>query len=197
MIKSFVKIFAGCFLFIVSSSLFAQENDSNLVVTKTETKTKFDKKKIYSSARKATILSAILPGAGQVYNKKYWKVPIVYAGLGGFGYMFGFYNSQYNVARKYLKAEYDGDSSTVNNTGLSGDQLLVYKTNYRRFRDISVIGLAAVYVLNIIDANVDAHLKTFDVSDDLSLKISPWENLCYTGTGYCFAGGISIKLKLK
>jgi len=177
----------------------SQSKDSLRVLDPVDTSVrKVDKKKIYASARKATILSAILPGAGQVYNKKYWKLPIIYAGLGGFGYMFGFYNSQYNVARKYLKAEYDVDSTTVNNTGLSGDQLLVYKTKYRKFRDISVIGLAAVYVLNIIDANVDAHLKTFDVSDDLSLQIKPWEEVYFPSNGNTsIAAGISIKLKFK
>lgn len=195
----FIRSFIAGILILTSVFSFAQVRDSAVVFTpKDSSLSKIDKKKIYASARKATILSAILPGAGQVYNKKYWKLPIIYAGLGGFGYMFGFYNSQYNVARKYLKAEYDGDSTTVNNTGLSGDQLLVYKTKYRKFRDISVIGLAAVYVLNIIDANVDAHLKTFDVSDDLSLQIKPWEEVCFPSNGNTsFAAGISIKLKFK
>lgn len=196
MISRIVIVWLFLFAFLPCSS---QSKDSLRVLDPVDTSVrKVDKKKIYASARKATILSAILPGAGQVYNKKYWKLPIIYAGLGGFGYMFGFYNSQYNVARKYLKAEYDGDSTTVNNTGLSGDQLLVYKTKYRKFRDISVIGLAAVYVLNIIDANVDAHLKTFDVSDDLSLQIKPWEEVCFPSNGNTsFAAGISIKLKFK
>lgn len=196
MISRIVIVWLFLLAFLPCSS---QSKDSLRVLDPVDTSVrKVDKKKIYASARKATILSAILPGAGQVYNKKYWKLPIIYAGLGGFGYMFGFYNSQYNVARKYLKAEYDGDSTTVNNTGLSGDQLLVYKTKYRKFRDISVIGLAAVYVLNIIDANVDAHLKTFDVSDDLSLQIKPWEEVCFPSNGNTsFAAGISIKLKFK
>lgn len=195
----FMRSLIAGILILTSLYSIAQVGDSAVVLSpKDSSLSKTDKKKIYSSARKATILSMVLPGAGQVYNKKYWKVPIVYAGLGGFGYMFGFYNSQYNVARKYLKAEYDGDSTTVNDTGLSGDQLLVYKTKYRKFRDISVIGLAAVYVLNIIDANVDAHLKTFDVSDDLSLEIKPWEGLQIDPDGsFLVAGGISFKLKFK
>lgn len=195
----FIRAFIAGILILSSAYSFAQVSDSSMVLNpKDSSIRKLDKKKIYSSSRKATILSAILPGAGQVYNKKYWKLPIIYAGLGGFGYMFAFYNGQYNVARKYLKAEYDGDSTTVNNTGLSGDQLLVYKTKYRKFRDISVIGLAAVYVLNIIDANVDAHLKTFDVSDDLSLQIKPWEEVYSFSNGNTnFAAGISIKLKFK
>lgn len=173
------------------------QNNDTLIQTK-NIQIRKENSKQKSKVRTATILSAIIPGAGQAYNKKYWKMPIIYAGLGGFGYMFGFYNQQYNVARKYLKAEYDGDSTTVNNTGLSGDQLLTWKTTYRKRRDMGAIGLIAVYLLNIIDANVDAHLKTFDVSDDLSLKISPWQDLYITSnTNYKFAAGVTLRLSLK
>ena len=183
-------------LFTLSLHWHRAQTDS-LNLKSDSAKVKLDKKKVYSTARKATIMSAILPGLGQVYNNKYWKVPIVYAGLAGFGYMFWFNNDQYNVARKYLKAEYDSDTATVNDSGLSGTQLLTYKGKYRKRRDIGAIGILAVYVLNIIDANVDAHLRTFDVSDDLSIQIRPWENIQYDRfRGYTISGGLSMRFLL-
>ncbi len=138
-------------------------------------------KRIYGSPRKASIMSAILPGLGQAYNEKYWKIPVLYAGLGGFGYLFKVNNDEYNFYRKNLIAEYDDDPSTLNGTFLSGDQLQSQKTHYRRFRDLAVIGMGVLYILNIIDANVDAHLKTFDVTDDLSIAVSPWLPAAATG----------------
>lgn len=154
-------------------------------------------KKNYSGPRKASIMSAILPGLGQAYNKKYWKIPLIYGGLGGFGYMFVTNNQQYNFYRKNLIAENDEDPNTINTTRYSSDQLQVQKVSYRKNRDLAAIGIAVFYILNIIDANVDAHLKTFDVSDDLSIKIRPWQTIYFTGLGYKGAAGISVKLNFK
>ena len=152
-----------------------------------------DKKAVYSNARKATIMSAILPGLGQIYNKKYWKAPVIYAGMGALGYMFVTNNNQYNYYRQHLIAEYDEDPNTLNTSGYSGTQLQTQKVYYRRYRDFAAIGIGVLYVLNIIDANVDAHLKTFDVSDDLSVHLGPWQGWC-NGTS---ATGISVKINFK
>ena len=81
------------FLFLVSKTI--AQSDTILLGKDTSTLTKPEKKVIYSAARKASIMSAILPGLGQAYNKKYWKIPIIYAGLGGFGYMFLTNNKRY------------------------------------------------------------------------------------------------------
>ena len=168
-------------------------------------KSKALKKKIYAGPRKATILSAVLPGLGQAYNsigeprhnQKYWKIPIIYAGLGGFGYMFVVNNKEYNYYRKNLIAEYDDNASTINSSGYSGEQLKILKVQYRKYRDIAIIGMGLVYIFNIIDANVDGHLKTFDVSDDLSIHIDPWQNSYRLGTGYRTATGLSLKINFK
>jgi hypothetical protein len=152
-----------------------------------------DKKAVYSQARKASLLSTVLPGAGQIYNKKYWKTPLIYAAFGGLGYFFVSNNNQYNYFRKNLIAEYDENPDTHNNSGFSGSQLQTQKLYYRRFRDFAAIGIGAVYIFNIIDANVDAHLKSFDVSDDLSLKVSPW-NTYRNGK---MASGISLKINFR
>jgi len=181
------------FIFFISFVLFGLTLFSQTDTVKTEK----NKKAIYREARKATIMSAVIPGLGQAYNHKWWKVPIVYAGLGGFGYLF--YTNQQNFAfyGKNLKYENDGDANTINETKYNSDQLLTLKNEYRKYRDLGVIGITIIYVLNIVDANVDAHLKTFDVSDDLSLQIKPYN------TVYCFNNsvgmqtGISLQLKFK
>ncbi len=175
------------------------QSDTIVLGKDTTTKTKVQKKAIYSSARKASIMSAILPGLGQVYNKKYWKVPIIYAGLGGFGYMFLSNNTKYNDYRKGLIASVNhGDSSQmVYGEYYSQSQLQSQKLYYRKYRDFAVIGFSIVYIINIIDANVDAHLRTFDISDDLSLNVDPWQNVYRTGSGYKTATGISLKLNFK
>jgi len=149
------------------------------------------------SPRKASVLSAALPGAGQVYNRKAWKVPIFYAGLGGFGYLFYSQQTQYSFYQKSLRAETDDDPNTINTSGYGVFELQSLKLQHRKFRDIGAFGFIAVYLINIIDANVDAHLKTFDVSDDLSMKINPLPLLCLNTNGFGFAPGVSIKLQFK
>lgn len=135
------------------------------------------------SPKKATIMSACLPGLGQIYNGKWWKVPIVYAGLGGLGYLS--YRNYYEF-RSYLHAyEYrTGDlpeGVTLNqhetelaNSTYADSQLQTYKESYRRDFEFYTILTVAWYGLNIIDACVDGHLYTYDISDDLSLSIDPY-----------------------
>lgn len=194
MIRVFIII-----VFVFFASEYNAQSDTIVLGKDTTTQTKVQKKAIYSSARKASIMSAILPGLGQAYNKKYWKIPIVYAGLGGFGYMFLSNNTKYNDYRKGLIASVNnGDSSqSVYGVNYSQSQLQSQKLYYRKYRDFAVIGFSIVYIINIIDANVDAHLRTFDVSDDLSLRVDPWQNLYRTASGYKTATGISLKLNFK
>ncbi len=145
------------------------------------------------SPRKATLYSTMLPGLGQAYNKKYWKIPIVYAGFGAMTYFFTSNNSRYNKFKKALILRSDGDESTVDEYAKqypNQQSLIDYKDYYRRNRDLSVIGFALFYVLNIVDANVDANLFYFDVSDDLSFQVSPT-----LLQGASFASGLSLKIK--
>jgi hypothetical protein len=186
---NFILLFS-LFFSILSFHAFSQGD-----TLKVEKKGK--NKAIYREARKATVMSAIIPGLGQAYNRKWWKVPIVYAGLGGFGYLLTTNQAKYNYYGKNLKAENDGDPNTINETKYTGEQLLTLKNDYRKYRDLGVIGCAIIYVLNIVDANVDAHLKTFDVSDDLSLEIKPYTNLYCCNYSPQFQTGITLNLKLK
>jgi hypothetical protein len=193
-----VKILLLYILFFVCvcSTVQAQQNDSlKNKIRKDSIQTKHAvKKAIYSSARKATIMSACLPGLGQIYNKKYWKAPVIYVALGGLGY-WGITNQiKYKYYSNNLKAIYDDDESTINSTLYNSDQLVTQKRYYRKYRDIAIIVGALVYLVNIIDANVDAHLKTFDVSDDLSMQIKPYSNLDYNNK---LQAGLTLKLNFK
>lgn len=123
-------------------------------------------------------LWGLIPGGGQVYNRDFWKVPLVYAALGGMSYSVLFSNTRYQEFRRAYLIRTDGDSTTID----TGPRTALYRSDdnvrrarefYRRNRDLSVIGTALVYGLSIAEALVDAHLSTFSVSDDLSLRVTP------------------------
>lgn len=153
------------------------------------------KKAIYGKARTAAMLSAVIPGAGQAYNRQYWKMPLVYAAIGGLGYWAYNNNKRYKSYSSSLRAMYDDDPNTLSAYPLyTADQIIVQKNQYKKSRDLALILCGVAYALNVIDANVSAHLKTFDVSDDLSLQFKPWYNLGYR---HDFQTGLSIKLTFK
>lgn len=172
-------------LIIISGNLFAQE--LNIDSTKI-TEVPVNAEKVHSPKR-ATIYSAILPGLGQAYNKKYWKIPIIYAGFGTIGYFIGWNNKYYNTYKlaysdltdddettdSYLDLEatqyYDLENPTDYNNFKSG--LSKQQDYYRRNRDLLIISIVGFYGLNLIDASVDAHLFDFDISEDLSLNWQP------------------------
>jgi hypothetical protein len=127
------------------------------------------------SPMKALVFSAVVPGLGQAYNKKYWKIPIIYAATGTTIYLFSSNNKtfrQYQTAYRY-RTDADSLGTEDEFPDLSDDQILEYENHYRRNRDLSAIFTLLFYTVNIVDAYVDAHLSTFDVSDDLTLHVSP------------------------
>ena len=140
-----------------------------------------DVKKKEHSPTKATIMSACLPGLGQIYNGKWWKVPIIYAGFGGLGYLS---ISNYHNYRTFLTAYKlktgdldEGITPTEEEINLAAtyldSQLQTYKESYRHDFELFTILLVAWYGLNIVDATVDGHLYSYDISDDLSLNVDP------------------------
>lgn len=156
---------------------------------------------------KASLYSAILPGLGQLYNKKYWKIPVVYAGFGTLGYFISYNQSGFTKYRKayidytdglpetqsYLElvAEtLDPDSFDAQEAEWFTDLLKDNMDYYRRNRDLSYIGLVGWYLLNIVDATVDAHLFDYDIGDELSLKIEP--DLMYAGRNF---NALGLKVK--
>ena len=121
--------------------------------------------------KKATLLSAILPGAGQVYNGKSWKVPILYAGI-----LTDLYFVQYNHKRydRFREALFALDKGKPNPFPSLNRAALVRNVDYwRQNRDLTLLLLLGIYALNLVDANVDAHLSGFDISEDLTLKVAP------------------------
>ncbi len=138
------------------------------------------------SPKTAAILSAACPGLGQVYNKNYLKVPIIYAGFAGLGYGFSYYQKNY----KEFKSVYDAYRMPYlekGETPPTNVQLTVFGTSgyypenvregrdyYRRYRDLTLIGIGTWYVLNVLEAYVYAHLYNFDTSDDLSIRCIPY-----------------------
>lgn len=189
---SYLILFFICF----STLAKAQQNDSLIIESRKDSiqKKRAVNKAIYSKARKATIMSACLPGLGQIYNHKYWKAPVIYAALGGLGYWGVTNQKTYRYYSDNLRYANDDDLNTTNATLYNNDQLIAQKRYYRKFRDMSIMLGALVYAINIIDANVDAHLRTFDVSDDLSLQLKPYSNFDYNNK---LQAGLSLKLKFK
>lgn len=136
------------------------------------------KEKIHSRKRKikehspprATILSAVLPGLGQAYNRKYWKIPIIYVAGGVLYSYFDFANRKYNNYKNLYETELakgdEADQWDLNTYSINRDR-------FSKFRGYSVIFMGLLYVANVVDAMVDAHFYMFDISDDLTLRIEP------------------------
>jgi hypothetical protein len=128
------------------------------------------------SVRKAAIYSAVLPGLGQAYTRKYWKIPIIYAGFGAFGYFIIRNNNEYNQFEEAYVYVANGETYPIDNpyvTKYNQDQLKEAMDYYRRNRDLSFILCALWYTLNVLEAYVDAHFFDYDISEDLSMHVSP------------------------
>ena len=138
-------------------------------------------------AKRALWLALVIPGAGQIYNRKYWKLPIVYGGFVGCLYALRWNNQMYSDYSQAYSDIMDNDPQTKSyesflhlGSQLTQENLARYqnvfrqrKDRYRRWRDMSIFALVAVYALSVIDAYVDASLSEFDISKDLSLKVAP------------------------
>jgi hypothetical protein len=153
-----------------------QEKDTLMSISDTLTRAerKAQKDSIFianHSPRKASIYSAVLPGLGQIYNRKYWKIPIVYGGFGGLIYGIIYEADHYSFYKEKYKYMLDNNLSEYE--GISIRQAEVYKDFHRRWRDLFSIGTAGFYALQIIDATVDAYLIDYDISEDISLVVEP------------------------
>ena len=123
--------------------------------------------------KRAGLYSAILPGAGQVYTKKYWKVPIIYAGLITSAYYIKESHDSYDLYKQtYLNRLNGNRTDEFINIYDEGD-LLILTEHYRRNTEISALLFTLTYILNIVDASVSAHLFDYDISEDISLHIQP------------------------
>ena len=130
------------------------------------------------SPRKATMRSAIIPGWGQAYNRQYWKIPLVYALIGVPAGTYFYNNSWYKRSKSAYEIRLSKDTASFPSIYpklqvLSTESLRFYRNEFRRNRDYSILYTLVAWGLNVVDATVSGHLKEFDVSDDLSLRINP------------------------
>ena len=154
-------------LIIITNNNFAQNSDSL-------------KKNKFSF--KSTLFSSIIPGSGQVHNniirtnttknRLWWKLPLIYGGLGTTLYLINFNNQEFNSIKNERLSRIDGNSP-IYYAQYSENQLREIQDEYRRLRDLSVISLIGIYFLQVIDANVESHLFLFDISDNLTFRIKP------------------------
>ncbi len=165
-----IRYFIPRVLIIILALFFFSSVDAN--AQKKDTNVKTDK--AIHSPKKATLF-ALVPGLGQVYNRKYWKLPIVYAGFGVTGYLGISNRTEYKKFNEaYICLINEGDDCTNKLAELySEDELVYYRDSYRRNMELSFIIMGAWYILQILDASVDAHLYYWEVNDNLSVDIQP------------------------
>ncbi|WP_267740720.1 DUF5683 domain-containing protein [Myroides injenensis] len=155
----------------LGQTCFAQEKEDEKKSESTKVESDYKPLDPLAPAR-AAFYTSIVPGLGQIYNKKYWKLPLVYAGIGIPAYFWADNQRNYtryrNEYKKRLRGIYDESDPTFG--GLDNERLLDGQNFYRRNRDLSVVITVGFYILSIVDANVDAHLSQFNVNEKLTIK---------------------------
>lgn len=149
------------------------------------------------SPRKALKLALILPGSGQFYNKKYWKMPLVYGGIAACTYFFIENRSQYVRYSDAYRLEVDDNPDTQSefaDQNITPQGIAQRRDQYKQWMELSIIGIGVTYMLQVVDAYVDAHLFDFDVSDDLSMR---WQPDFRPGLGMQSTIGFKLSLNLK
>ncbi len=161
-----VVLFLGCF------TIMSQNEEENKITKALKTADTIEVKNPIDplSPAKAAFYSAVLPGLGQAYNKKYWKIPIVYAAMGTGIYFYVTNNKEYNRYRDAYKSRLAGREDDEFVGAVTIDGLLRAQKFYRKNKEISLLVTMGLYALNIIDANVDAHLLQYNVNENLTLS---------------------------
>jgi len=196
------RIFCAVLLCILCGVFQAKAQDSVLVERDTVVLDEPDTVAIESyakrySPRKAILYAAVLPGLGQVYNKKYWKLPLVYGGFYFIGFYIDKYNDLFTEYKGYLyynleRDDLRGENGENPDIELTTGQLRTIVDKARRERDFMIILMGGMYVLQMIDAHVDSHLKEFDLNPKLQVSIEPSiQNDAWTGR----TTGVSLVIK--
>lgn len=152
-----------------------EDNKQTVSVTKASEKARKKETKVLKeydplAPSRAAFYSAVLPGLGQAYNRKYWKIPVIYTALGAGIYFYIDNNKKYNSARDAYKRRLAGFSDDQFQGRLTDDGLRESQKTFKRNKELSLLITFGLYALNIIDANVDAHLLQYNINEDLSLK---------------------------
>lgn len=204
-------ILLGCILlcFIVQVDTFAQvtdefpeKKDTVKTIVKKEPVVKDSARlAIEAMPRQAALKSLMVPGLGQIYNKRWWKVPLVYGGFVGIGLVFEFNQRFYKVFLKEAQFRELNPQKTENPlySNYSNQGIIAIKDSYRRNRDLSVLAGLGFYAITIIDAYVDAKFFRFDISDELALKVQPSvvQTPVVHASAFSPAVGLKVKLNLK
>ena len=130
-------------------------------------------KEDYPNPNKALYMALAIPGAGQIYNKRWWKLPLVYGAYTGLILAVDFNTKNYRLYRDAYIAELNDEPHPFSNTSLDADDLRTIRDGYDKNKQLSYIGIFALHLVQAAEAFVDCHLKTFDVSDDLSIQVNP------------------------
>ena len=182
------KLFHIILLFFLFGNQFAFSQKIEAVIKKSDTLVIKEIDPLRPT--KASFYSALLPGLGQAYNKKYWKLPIVYGAIGTSIYFYVNNNKKYNNYRDAYKRRLQGFNDDEYQY-LDDSRLIQAQRFYQRNRDLSLLVTVAFYVLNIVDANIDAHLAQFNVNDKLSFQPEVYPN----EINYKLNMGISLNYK--
>lgn len=182
------KLFHIILLFFLFGNQFAFSQKIEAVIKKSDTLVIKEIDPLRPT--KASFYSALLPGLGQAYNKKYWKIPIVYGAIGTSLYFYINNNKKYNNYRDAYKRRLQGFNDDEYQY-LDDSRLIQAQRFYQRNRDLSLLVTVAFYVLNIVDANIDAHLAQFNVNDKLSFQPEVYPN----EINYKLNMGISLNYK--
>lgn len=180
-------LFLFIILFMCCSFLHAQETDSSKIAKPAPTPVTVDsskqskdttKKVTGHNPRIATFRSAVLPGWGQAYNKKYWKIPVVWGALGTCVGFFVYNRSEYIASRNAYRYKVDNDPSNdylikPKFQPVDAEAVRQYRNGVRQNIDYSVLFFMVCWGLNVVDATVDGHLKEFNVTENLSMRINP------------------------
>ncbi|MDB5261239.1 MAG: hypothetical protein JWQ14_520 [Adhaeribacter sp.] len=170
-----IGFLVATFNFQVQAQVITAGPDS-VVVRPPEAKAPIYQISKWSEPGKAALMSAIVPGLGQAYNKSYWKIPLIYAGGAALGYYLHYNHQQYLRFRKAYELRTDGLDSTVDRYATIYKQpetLSKGRDTYRRWRDYTFLYSALFYGIYVSEAYVYAHLKDFDISDELSMRVQP------------------------
>lgn len=194
---------------VMSDSIYITETSDTIIVQSEPQASQVAISDFQPDAQKAVWLAAVVPGLGQIYNRQYWKVPIIYGGTLGLVYGITWNDRMYVDYRKGYVDLMDKDPNTnyfehllpsgvVLDNSNSSYYTKIIKTkldNYRRNRDLCIVGTAVLYLLSIIDAYVDAQMFDYDISPDLSLEVAP--TLIAPSSSYEQDTSVGLSCKLK
>jgi hypothetical protein len=178
----------------VSGNLSRNSDSSKVQVKKVPAVKDSARLAIEAMPRRAAMRSLMLPGLGQIYNKRWWKVPLVYGGFIGIGLVFEFNNRNYQAQFRELNPQ---KTQNPLYSAYTNEGIIQIKDSYRRDRDLSVLAGLGFYAVTIIDAYVDAKFFRFDISDELSLRIQPsMDQVPVYASAFPTVVGLKLKLSL-